>query len=282
MGFADLPEACRFFSDPCGPGPGDLCACGAGLEVLFFEPMAPRADEVRSGRLPGPELLAASLGSRPIVSSEDYGWREISVCSWRVDVDRFDLNDVPDVLVSLHTEGPVYRRSGRGWGPDRSVPGQVTVMPPGSSATFRRGGILGVTTVDLAQERLEGLLGTRDTRAWLSSFRLRLRQIAMRRQARSGPESAAEVITTQTGLTGEFAQRQLGAEIVFDPIADPSQRSARESARRRREFFGVIIKPEQVQRERVGQRIGVERSAFARRAKFLGEGRYRRRYQRVE
>src|ERR1700686_4227012 len=136
--------------------------------------MAPRADEVRWGRLPGPELLAASLGSRPIVSSEDYGWKEISVCSWRVDVDRFDLNDVPDVLVSLHTEGPVYRLSGRGWGPDRSVPGQVTVMPPGSSATFRRGGILGVTTVDFPQERLESLLGTRDTRAWLSSLRLRL------------------------------------------------------------------------------------------------------------
>ncbi|MBF6569127.1 MAG: helix-turn-helix transcriptional regulator [Candidatus Binataceae bacterium] len=129
---------------------------------------------MRPDRLRGSELLAASFGSRPTVSSEGYGWRDLSVCSWRVNVDRFDLIDLPDMLVSLHTEGPVYRRSGGGWGPDRSMPGQVTVMPPGSSATFRRGGILGVTTVDLPRERLESLLGARDAKNWLASLRMRL------------------------------------------------------------------------------------------------------------
>ena len=47
-------------------------------------------------------------------------------------------------------------------------------MPPGSSATLRRRGILGVTTVDLPRERLESLLGARDAKNWLASFRMRL------------------------------------------------------------------------------------------------------------
>jgi AraC family transcriptional regulator len=136
--------------------------------------MAPRAAEVLPDRLPGAELLAASFGSRPTVSSEGCGWKDVAVCSWRVNVDRFDLIDQPDMLVSLLTEGPVYLRSGGGWGPDRSMPGQVSIMPPGASATFRRGGILGVTTVNLSRERFENLLGARDARNWLSSLRLRL------------------------------------------------------------------------------------------------------------
>jgi AraC family transcriptional regulator len=129
---------------------------------------------MRSSRLPGSEQLAASFGSSPTVSSEDYGWRELSVCSWRVNVDRFELNDLPDMLLSLHTEGPVYMRAGRGWGPDKSIPGQVNLIPPGSSATFMRGGILGATTVHLPQERLESLLGIRGAREWTASLRIRL------------------------------------------------------------------------------------------------------------
>jgi len=133
-----------------------------------------RTAESRPVRFPGSEFLAASFGSGPTVSSEGSGWRDLSVCSWRVNIDRFDLIDIPDLLVSLHTEGPVYRRSRGVWGPDGSMPGQVNVLPPGSSATFRRGGILGVTTVDLPHERLESLLGARDARNWLASFRMRL------------------------------------------------------------------------------------------------------------
>jgi AraC family transcriptional regulator len=123
-------------------------------------------------RLLGPELLAASFHSPPVQSSEGHGWKDLSVCAWRTDIERFDF-ELPDLLVSLHGEGPVYIREGRGWASKPSVPGQVTFMPPGSAGTFRRGGILGVTTVNLPMERLESLLGSGETRSWLSSARIR-------------------------------------------------------------------------------------------------------------
>jgi AraC-like DNA-binding protein len=124
------------------------------------------------GRLLGPEVLAASFGSSPLRSSERYGWKDLSVCSWRTEIDCFDF-ELPDLLVSLHHQGPVYKRDGHRWDPSPSVPGQVTFMPPGSSGAFRRGGILGVTTVNLSIKRLERLLGSRETRDWLSSVRMR-------------------------------------------------------------------------------------------------------------
>jgi AraC family transcriptional regulator len=120
----------------------------------------------------GPEVLAASLGSPPLRSSECYGWKDLSVCSWRAKVDCFDL-EPPDLLVSLHQEGPVYKRDGHRWDSSPSVPGQVTFMPPGSRGAFRRGGFLGVTTVNLPIRRLERLLGSKLAQDWLSSARMR-------------------------------------------------------------------------------------------------------------
>jgi AraC family transcriptional regulator len=124
------------------------------------------------GRLRGPEVLAASLGSPPLRSSERYGWKHLSVCSWRANVDCFDLKP-PDLLISLHQEGPVYKRDGNSWNPSPSVPGQVTFMPPGSSGVFRRGGFLGVTTVNLSIERLEELIGSRAAHDWVASAQMR-------------------------------------------------------------------------------------------------------------
>jgi AraC family transcriptional regulator len=124
------------------------------------------------GRLLGPEILTASFRNPPVRSSEGYGWKDVSVCSWRTDIERFDI-ELPDLLVSLHVEGPVYQRDGRRWGSEPSVPGQVTFMPPGSGGAFHRGGTLGVTTVNLSMERLESLLGSDETRSWLSSVRMR-------------------------------------------------------------------------------------------------------------
>jgi len=53
-----------FFSDLCGRYRSDLSFVASGLSP-YFELMAPRGEEVRTGSLPSSELLAANLGSRP-------------------------------------------------------------------------------------------------------------------------------------------------------------------------------------------------------------------------
>jgi hypothetical protein len=64
MGLADLPEVCPFFQICAVDIVAIFSFAASGLSP-YFELMAPRGEEVRTGRLPSSELLAASLGSRP-------------------------------------------------------------------------------------------------------------------------------------------------------------------------------------------------------------------------
>lgn len=118
----------------------------------------------------GTAQLAKSLRSMPLVSSAHLGWRDMAVCCWRADVAEYSLDDVPETLIALHTEGVVRRRGRQGWGPDRSVPGRVTVLPPGTCASFQGGGVLGVTTIHIGGGRLDALLPGDEARQALAAM----------------------------------------------------------------------------------------------------------------
>lgn len=120
----------------------------------------------------GPDEIAASLHTAPRASSELLGWKNVAVCCWQAEVDEYVLHDTPDTLVALHTEGLVEQYVRRDWGTGRSVPGRVSILPPGTSARFRNHGMLGVTTIHLDRPRLEGLVGD-DARLALDKLPLR-------------------------------------------------------------------------------------------------------------
>lgn len=129
----------------------------------------------------GPDSLAASFGARPIASSDGYGWKGVTGCSWRVDLDEYEIPEAPEILVALHARGPVVARTERGWGLDRSFPGEVTVIPPRTwsairplrAKTLSRRSILDVTTIHLPSASLENMLGERDVARCLGSLRMR-------------------------------------------------------------------------------------------------------------
>jgi AraC family transcriptional regulator len=133
----------------------------------------PRVDGGR-GERSGPAELAASLHTAPRASSERLGWKNVAVCCWRAEVDEYALRDTPDTLIALHTEGLVEQYARHDWGADRSVPGQVSILPPGTSARFRNRGMLGVTTIHLDRPRLEALVGGDDARRALDRLPLRV------------------------------------------------------------------------------------------------------------
>jgi hypothetical protein len=124
-------------------------------------------------RLHGPESLAASFKSAPILLS-DAKFSDVAVCSWRVNIERYDVGEMPEALVGLHTNGIVYETTPVGRVSERSVSGQLTLIPAGGRASYHCDGILGVSTVHLSEERLEYLLGDHDAKRLLGSLRMRL------------------------------------------------------------------------------------------------------------
>ena len=129
----------------------------------------------------GHESLAASFGARPIASSDGYGWKGLTGCSWRVELDEYEIPEAPETLVALHSRGPVVARTERGWGVDRSFPGEITVIPPRTWSAIRplrttttsRRSLLDVTTIHLPNASLENMLGGREVRRSLGSLRMR-------------------------------------------------------------------------------------------------------------
>lgn len=129
----------------------------------------------------GHESLALSFGAHPIASSDGYGWKGLTACSWRVELDEYEIPEASETLVALHSQGPVVARTERGWGVDRSFPGQITVIPPRTSSAIRplrttitsRRSLLGVTTIHLPNASLENMLGSREVERSLDSMRMR-------------------------------------------------------------------------------------------------------------
>lgn len=114
---------------------------------------------VESTTLSGPRSMARAFGGEPLLTSDRCGWKDLAVCVWRVDVGDYHLDAVPETMVVLHTEGLVQHRNGRRGEVERSFPGQVSMVPPNTPESFRRGGTLSGITMHLSMRRLRQLLG---------------------------------------------------------------------------------------------------------------------------
>ncbi len=129
----------------------------------------------------GAKALAASFGARPLASSEGRGWKGLAACSWRVGLDEYAVPEAPELSLALHTRGAVSAHAGSGWETDRSLPGQITVIPARSGAAIRplkftpqsRRSALEVTTFYIPHSRLENLIGEHDLTRFLTSIRMR-------------------------------------------------------------------------------------------------------------
>jgi AraC family transcriptional regulator len=156
--------------------------CPAAYVRELVSRMARNEIHRRPDGLPrGAELLAASFGKRPLASSEGRGWKGLAACSWRVGLDEYVVPEAPETSLALHTRGAVSAHAGRGWETDRSLPGQVTVIPPRSGAAIRplkftpqsRRSALEVTTFYIPDSTLENLIGEHDLIRFLTSIRMR-------------------------------------------------------------------------------------------------------------
>lgn len=129
----------------------------------------------------GADALAASFGAPPVGSSAGRGWKAMAACSWRVDLGEYEVPEAPETQIAFHTRGAVSAYTEHGWETDRSLPGQVTVIPPRSGSAIRplrftaapRRTRLEVMTVYIPNSTLENLIGDRDLERYLGSVRMR-------------------------------------------------------------------------------------------------------------
>ncbi len=109
----------------------------------------------------GAEPIAASMGVSPALSSEDAGWKNLSLYLWRGHADHCDFVPFGETLAVFHTGGSrdVRIRVGKRWIDDTSMPGRITIVPPATPVSWKigGGGEVHSCSLHLAHERFRNL-----------------------------------------------------------------------------------------------------------------------------
>ena len=96
------------------------------------------------------EAFRSAFGVAPGVAAEAGDGSAIGIYDWRTpDMDGFELPETDELVVALHLGGSrrVRAVTERGLSRACSIPGLVTILPPGRSAAFNTGGSIDVMTL---------------------------------------------------------------------------------------------------------------------------------------
>lgn len=106
----------------------------------------------------GARLLARIWGQNPVASSSALGWQDLTVCIWKVSAADYKVDDLPETLIALHTNG-IVDRLGKGTAkPERSTCGRVSIFPAGTGGRFLAQGAIEMVTVHYSERHLMQLL----------------------------------------------------------------------------------------------------------------------------
>lgn len=125
--------------------------------------MAPPTAHARATWIDATRALTHELGHGPRLSSEQAGWDEVGLRSWQVRAEHCHYAPFDELVLVFHTAGAaMHIHDGDRWLSRRSLPGRITVVPPGTPLDWRlEGGIEG-WTFHLPVSRLAGVLEDAD------------------------------------------------------------------------------------------------------------------------
>ncbi|WP_428311873.1 helix-turn-helix transcriptional regulator [Hydrocarboniphaga sp.] len=176
--------------------------------------------------LPSAQAMQSAFRVKPERISEPAGRAPLGVYSWRTPpMDGFALPETDDLIVALHLGGSRQVRAVTGAGLSRTVsmPGLVTVLPPGRRAEFRTAGSISLVTLHVPRSGL-------DTRALAGSHPFAFRDAyasasmqALLRVARRGHAPSPDYVDKLSdALLCHLAHRN--AAIDTDEVPDASGR----------------------------------------------------------
>jgi AraC family transcriptional regulator len=114
------------------------------------------------------QAFSHALDAAPILATTDVAWGGIAVCDWALPwVDGFVLEENDDFIIAYHTAGSRRVRAACSgpWSDTTSVPGKISVIPPGRRVEYRIEGQVSFCSVHVPRRLLNGLL----TSAFLGS-----------------------------------------------------------------------------------------------------------------
>ncbi len=100
------------------------------------------------------------VGAAPTVANDADTWGGLSVCEWRLPwIDGFELQKNDDFVIAHHSNGSrKVRAACEGpWSTGTSIPGRISVIPPGRRVEYEIAGKVGFWSVHIPRSMLGGL-----------------------------------------------------------------------------------------------------------------------------
>jgi AraC family transcriptional regulator len=106
------------------------------------------------------QAFSEALKMPPVLAAGDLTWGGIAVCDWALPwIDGFELKENDDFIVAYHSAGSRQVRAACNgpWSDSTSIPGMVSVIPPGRRVEYRIEGNVSFCTIHIPRTLLKGL-----------------------------------------------------------------------------------------------------------------------------
>lgn len=106
------------------------------------------------------DAFSQGLGMPPVLVNDAPAWGGLSVCQWRSSwLDGFELPENDDFIIAYHSAGSRKVRAACNgpWSRTTSIPGRVSVIPPGRKVEYRIDGEVEFSSVHFPRELVDGL-----------------------------------------------------------------------------------------------------------------------------
>jgi AraC family transcriptional regulator len=107
------------------------------------------------------DAFSHALEAVPVLATTDVAWGGIAVCDWALPwIDGFILEENDDFIIAYHSAGSRRVRAACSgpWSDTTSVPGLISVIPPGRRVEYRIDGHVSFCSVHVPRSLLNGLL----------------------------------------------------------------------------------------------------------------------------
>ncbi len=175
------------------------------------------------------DAFAAGVRTAPARANNAEAWGGISVCEWDLPwLDGFELAENDDLVIAYHSAGSRSVRAACNgpWSDRFSVPGLISVIPPGSRVEYCIDGTVAFSSIHIPHRAVSRMVGTSNLpmsgiRFAFSDPYAQASVDVLLNEARRGARDIAYVTTVARALTMHLLNNARDEQTAADATADP-------------------------------------------------------------